>query len=168
MGFVAQSAGIRLQKPGATSGFSPPNVGSLECCEVLAKEALISLQSNVTGQLRSETDVQPSEIDDRSRPRVWVNWVLAWQTVPAAVLVMIFGIGAAMSVAACSEAQCPKLGPSGLFYGVLLYGAPLVAALTIAASFLTAARRRWGFIVPAFGLALLLADVAIMVFLFRT
>ncbi|OBA80208.1 hypothetical protein A9W99_19235 [Mycobacterium sp. 1164966.3] len=117
--------------------------------------------------LDRDPQAQPPESDDRSRRRrAWVNWVLALLTVPLAALVMIFGIGAAMSVAACSGAQCPKLGPSGLLYGVLLYGAPVVAALTIALSFLTATLRR-GFIIPLCGLLLLLADVAVMVTLFR-
>jgi hypothetical protein len=124
------------------------------------------LHENQTGQSLSDAPEQLP--DDRSRRRRrWINWVLALLTVPAAALVMIFGIAAAMSVAACSGAQCPKLGPSGLFYGVLLYGAPAVAALTIAISFVTATRR-WGVIVPLCGLALLLADVAVMAALFRT
>jgi hypothetical protein len=128
----------------------------------------MSLQENQTGQLVADQRADPSEGHDRSRRRRgWVNWVLALLTVPSAALVMIFGIGAAMSVAACSAGQCPKLGPSGLLYGVLLYGAPVVAALTIAISFLTATRR-WGVIVPLCGLALLLADVAVMVIVFRT
>lgn len=128
----------------------------------------MSLQDNQTGQLVTDEHAHPPEGDDRSRRRRgWVNWVLALLTVPSAALVMIFGIGAAMSVAACSSGQCPKLGPSGLLYGILLYGAPAVAALTIAISFVTATRR-WGVIVPLCGLALLLADVAVMVSLFRT
>jgi hypothetical protein len=128
----------------------------------------MSLQENQTGQPLSDTQAQLPESDDRGRRRrAWVNWILALLTVPLAALVMIFGIGAAMSVAACSGAQCPRLGPSGLLYGVLLYGAPVVAALSIAISFLTAKRRR-GFIVPVCGLLLLLADVAVMVTLFRT
>ncbi|OBJ52423.1 hypothetical protein A9W95_20395 [Mycobacterium sp. 1423905.2] len=94
-----------------------------------------------------------------------LNWVLALLTVPAAILVMIFAVGAAMSVAACSAAQCPHLGPSGLLYGVLFYGAPVVAVLTIVASFFTA-KRRWGVIVPLVGIALLVADLAITALVF--
>ncbi|MCV7077553.1 hypothetical protein AWC27_13205 [Mycobacterium szulgai] len=101
------------------------------------------------------------------RSRAVINWVLALLTVPAAILVMIFAVGAAMSFAACSAAQCPHLGPSGLVYGILFYGAPVVAAVTIIVSFFTALRR-WGFIVPLFGLVLLLADVAVTALLFRT
>ena len=72
-----------------------------------------------------------------------------------------------MSIAACSDRRCPNLGPSGLFYGVLFYGAPVVAVLTIVASIFTATRRR-GFIVPLCGWALLVADIVATALLFRT
>jgi hypothetical protein len=89
---------------------------------------------------------------------LWVNWVLALLTVPAAALVMIFALGAVMSTAACSDQQCPNLGPGGISFGVMFYGAPVVAAIVIVLSFFTA-RRRWGVAVPLGGLALLVADV---------
>ncbi|EUA78613.1 hypothetical protein I553_2903 [Mycobacterium xenopi 4042] len=57
------------------------------------------------------------------RVRLWVNWVLALLTVPAAVVVLIFALGAVMSTAACSDEQCPTLGPGGIGFGVLFYGA---------------------------------------------
>lgn len=97
--------------------------------------------------------------------RAVVNWVLALLTVPAAAVVVIFAVGAAMSVAACSAADCPAMGPSGLIYGVLLYGAPVVSALTIVISVFTAVRRR-GFIVPLVALVLLLADFTAIAVLF--
>jgi hypothetical protein len=55
--------------------------------------------------------------------------------------------------------------PTTLVYGVLLYGAPVIAALTIVASFFAATRRR-GFLVPLWGLVLLLCDVAVTSMLF--
>ncbi|OBF17344.1 hypothetical protein A5725_23480 [Mycobacterium kubicae] len=123
-------------------------------------------------QNREATDVQPADpafSPEADRPvhrrRAVVNWILALLTVPAAALVMVFAVGAAMSVAACSAAQCPHLGPSGLLYGVLFYGAPVVAVLTLVASFFTAKRRR-GFVVPLIGLALLVADLAITALVF--
>ncbi|OBI41185.1 hypothetical protein A5707_07910 [Mycobacterium kyorinense] len=97
----------------------------------------------------------------RGRLRVWVNWVLALLTVPAAAAVLIFTLGAVMSTAACSDQQCPNLGPNGISFGVLFYGAPVVAALTIVISFFTA-RRRWGIVVPVIALALLVIDIAIV------
>ena len=115
------------------------------------------------------------QIDDQSPPqtvgrsegkgsRAVINWVLALLTVPAAALIMVFAVGAAMSMAACSS-NCPGLGPDGIVYGILFYGAPVVAALTIIVSFFTAFRRR-GFVVPLVGLALLLADFAAIALLF--
>ncbi len=94
-----------------------------------------------------------------------VNWILAALTVPAAALIMIFAVGAAMSMAACSSAQCPDLGPGGVLYGALFYGAPVIAGLTIIASFFTALRRR-GWVVPVVALALLAADFAAIAILF--
>jgi hypothetical protein len=96
-----------------------------------------------------------------SRRRLWVNWVLALLTVVAAAVVMAVALGSVMSTAACSDKQCPSLGPDGISFNVLFYGAPVVAALTIVVSFLTA-RRRWGFVVPASALALLVADATVI------
>lgn len=112
--------------------------------------------------------IQSRESADRGhRRRGWVNWGLALLTVPAAGLIMIYAIAAAMSIAACSDRRCPNLGPSGLLYGVLFYGAPVVAVLTIVASIFTATRRR-GLIVPLCGWALLVADIVATALLFRT
>ena len=128
----------------------------------------MSVQHHETTEVTRNTETPPqSGGDDRGhrRPRIWVNWALTLLTVPAAALVMIFDVGAAMSTASCSGAQCPALGPHGLVYGVLLYGAPVIAVLTIVASFFTATHRR-GFLVPLWGLVLLLCDVAVTSMLF--
>ena len=127
----------------------------------------MSLQHHETTESTPDAGTQPPSGDNlgRRRPRVWVTWALALLTVPAAALVMIFDVGAAVSTAACSGAQCPALGRHGLVYGVLLYGAPVIAALTIVASFFAATRRR-GFLVPLWGLVLLLCDVAVTSMLF--
>lgn len=123
----------------------------------------MSLQQREATHHVADPPVSPSD-GNRSR-RGLVNWVLALLTVPAAALIMIFAVGAAMSVAACSAAHCPNLGPSGLLYGVLFYGAPVVAALTVVVSFFTAFRRR-GHLVPLAGLALLLIDFAAIAIIF--
>jgi len=123
--------------------------------------------------VRSEEDTAvgratPESVADTDRGRGRrgvVNWILAALTVPVAALIMIFAVGAAMSVAACSTAQCPNLGPSGVLYGVLFYGAPAIAGVTLLLSFLTALRRR-GWIVPIVALALLAADFAAIAILF--
>ena len=74
---------------------------------------------------------------------------------------MAVALGAVMSTAACSDKACPNLGPRGISFDVLYYGAPAVAIVTIVLSIFTA-RRRWGFVVPVTALALLIADVAIL------
>jgi hypothetical protein len=115
---------------------------------------------NLTLDGDPQVATEPAERDtaDGGKVWLWVNWVLALLTVPAAALVMIFAIGAVMSTAACSAQQCPDLGPQGISFGVLFYGAPVVSAVVIAASLFTA-RHRWGIAVPLGGLALLTADV---------
>jgi hypothetical protein len=96
-----------------------------------------------------------------ARVRFWVNWALALLTVLGAAFVMLYWVGAVMSTAACSEKPCQHLGPNGISPDVLLFDAPVVAALTVIVSFFTA-RRRWGIVVPVFALALLVADVTIL------
>jgi hypothetical protein len=91
------------------------------------------------------------------RVRLWVNWALALFAVVGAGLVM----ASVMSTAACSDKACPNLGPNGISFDMLFYGAPVVAAVAFVASFFTA-RRRWGFVIPVIAIALLIADIAIL------
>ncbi len=93
------------------------------------------------------------------RRRLWLNWGLALLTAVAAGLTMAVALGAVMSTAACSDKACPNLGPRGISFDTLYYGAPAVAVATIVVSIFTA-RRRWGFVVPVMALALLIADMA--------
>lgn len=118
-----------------------------------------------TTQVVPDTTAQTPERKHGRGRRGLVNWLLAALTVPLAALIVVFAVGAAMSVAACSTAQCPSVGPSGVLYGFLFYGAPVIAGLTIVASFFTALRRR-GWIVPVVGLSLLLVDFAAIAILF--
>ena len=99
--------------------------------------------------------------DRHGRARLWLTWVLALLTIPAAAVVLVFALGAVMSTAACNDKQCPNLGPHGIGFGVLFYGAPVVAVVAIVITFFTA-RRRWGFAIPLIALALLGADIAIV------
>lgn len=107
----------------------------------------------------------PVKTDNR-RARLWVNWVSAVLTAAGAALVMVFATGAVMSTAACSTTECPDMGPSGVVFGLLYYGAPAVSALTILASFFTAGRRR-GFLVPVAGWVLLALDLLALLIVFR-
>jgi hypothetical protein len=113
----------------------------------------------------SDVQVSPTQGTEpaagRPRARLWVNWILALLTVPAAGVVLVFALGAVMSTAACSAQACPNLGPGGISFGVLFYGAPIVAGLAIVVSFFTATRR-WGIVVPLGALALLAADIAVV------
>lgn len=109
----------------------------------------------------------PAAATRRRRVPTWVNWVLALSTIVGAVLARIFALGAVMSTAACSTAECPDLGPSGVLFSVLYYGGPVVAAVTILVSFFTA-RRSWGIVVPLIGWGLLVADVALLAITFNT
>ncbi len=107
----------------------------------------------------------PVETEDSSA-RWWVNWVSALLTIVGAAAVMVLATGAVMSTAACSGDECPDLGPNGVGFAVLYYGAPVIAAVTILASFWTARRPR-GFLVPVIGWALLVIDLLILVIIFR-
>src|SRR5450755_620998 len=90
-------------------------------------ETLMSVQHQETSpEVISDPGIQSPESSEHGRGRRTVaNWVLTLLTVPAAALTMIFAVGGAMSIAACSAPQCPALGQSGLVYGVLFYGAPV-------------------------------------------
>jgi hypothetical protein len=106
----------------------------------------------------------PTEGDRRSngaRIRPWVNWTLALLTAPASVVVVLIGLGALMSYAACTDRACRDWGIGGIWLEVLWFGPPVVAALTIFVSFFTA-KRRYGIVVPLCGWALLAADVGLL------
>jgi len=103
----------------------------------------------------------PGDADRTKRLRLWVNWALAALTVVGAGFVMVYFFGAVMSTAACGQEQCQQVGPSWLSPDVSFYGPPVVAALTVIVSFVTAPRR-WGIVIPIVALALLAADIAIL------
>jgi hypothetical protein len=111
-----------------------------------------------------DPDKQPASTADPDRGkrlRLWMNWALALLTVLCAGVVIVYFFGAVMSTAACSDGRCPHPEPNWISPDVLLYGPPVVAALTVIASFFTA-QRRWGVVVPVVALALLAADIGIL------
>ncbi|OBJ56767.1 hypothetical protein [Mycobacterium sp. 1423905.2] len=108
----------------------------------------------------SATQPRPGEDGPGATNRSWVNWVLALLTVPGAAIVMLFALGAVMSTDSCIDSQCSNLG-LGVNFDVLFYGPPFVALAVIVASVFTA-KRRAGIAVPLCGLALLIADVALL------
>jgi hypothetical protein len=116
---------------------------------------------NHSDQDRATPPAEPGVNKSGHRGRLWLNWGLALLTAVGAGVTMAVALGAVMSTAACSDKACPNLGPRGISFDVLYYGAPAVAVLTIVLSIFTA-KRRWGFVIPVTALALLIADVAIL------
>jgi hypothetical protein len=110
---------------------------------------------------RNKQPASAGDSDRTKRLRLWVNWALAALTVLGAAAVMLFALGSVMSTAACSDKQCPNLGPKGISFDMLFYDPPVLAVLTVVVSFFTA-RRRWGIVVPVVALALLGADIGIL------
>lgn len=110
---------------------------------------------------RESGSTASDKADRADRLRLWMNWALALLTVLGAGVVMAVAMGVVMSTAACSDKACPNLGPDGISFNVLFYGAPVLAVLTIVVSFFTA-RRRWGFMVPVSALALMIADITVL------
>jgi len=117
--------------------------------------------STVTFNGRGAPGVAPDARGRAGRVWPWVNWGLAFTTVPGAVFVMLFALGAVLSTDGCGGRRCPNLGRGGIDFGVAFYGAPAVAVAVIAVSFFTA-KRRSGIAVPLCGWALLVADVLVM------
>ncbi len=120
--------------------------------------------SSVRTDAEAGRDQQPASTagaDRSKRLRLWVNWALALLTVLGAAVVVVYFFSAVMSTAGCSVRTCKHVGPDWVSPDVLLYGPPVVAALTIVVSFFSA-RRRWGIVVPVLALALLGADAAIL------
>ena len=110
---------------------------------------------------RGVAEAAPGDVSRGRSAWPWVNWGLALATVPAAAIVMLFALGAAMSTDGCSERTCQNLGRGGIDFGIAFYGAPVVAFVVIVISFFTA-KRRGGIAVPLLGWALLILDVALM------
>ena len=115
----------------------------------------------MTAQTPTLTGTEDDHRSQGARIRPWVNWTLALLTAPASVVVVLFGLGALMSYAACSDRPCRDKGIGGIWLEVLWFGSPVVAAVIIFVSFFTA-KRRYGIVVPLCGWALLAADVGLL------
>ena len=113
---------------------------------------------NLTIDRDPSVGTEQSDSGSGERVRLWVNWALALATVAIAGFAMIYALGAVMSTAACGDRECPNIGPSGISFDVLFYGAPAIALVVVLISFFTA-KRRWGIAVPLGGLVLLAADI---------
>ncbi|OMC33061.1 hypothetical protein A5740_12380 [Mycobacterium sp. GA-1841] len=99
---------------------------------------------------------------DEQRPvRTSMTWILAILTIPAAIAVFLYGMGAVMSMAGCTGPACAYKGPGEFWFGVLFYGAPVVPVVTILLAMFTS-RWRYSVVVPIIGLVLLAIDFAIL------
>ncbi|OLT91074.1 hypothetical protein BKG60_23465 [Mycobacterium syngnathidarum] len=113
----------------------------------------------------TESQTLQTQHNGGRRTRISMTWVLVVLTIPAAIAVFLYGMGAVMSMAGCTGEVCANKGPGEFWFGVLFYGAPVVPIVTIAISIFTA-RMRYGILVPIVGLALLAIDFAILALTF--
>lgn len=113
--------------------------------------------------MQGDTDAQGAG----HRRRTVINWVLAGLTVPAALAIILYQYAQVLATAGCSEGTCSKLGPNPFVFGLIEYGAPVVAVLAVALSFVTARTRR-GIVVPLIAWALLIAGFVVLTFTFET
>jgi hypothetical protein len=113
----------------------------------------------------TDADHGPDSLASRSQ-RI-TNWVLAVLTIVGAAAAVLFAYGTALGTAGCSDRACPHLGLANAAFAPVVYGAPVVALLTIAVSFLTAKLRR-GWIVPAIAWILLIAGPVVLALSLRS
>ncbi|OCB12317.1 hypothetical protein A5717_16575 [Mycolicibacterium porcinum] len=113
----------------------------------------------------TESQTLQTERTGERRMRISITWVLVVLTIPAAVVVFLYGMGAVMGMAGCTGDVCATKGPGEFWFGILFYGAPVVPLVTIAVSIFTS-RMRYGILVPIVGLALLAIDFAVLALTF--
>lgn len=107
-----------------------------------------------------------SENGTRTRPASAVlNWALALATILGAAALVVLAYGKVMATAACTADTCDV--PSEGVFTVLLYGPPVVAAVAVLLSFVTARRPR-GILVPIAAWVLLAVDLVVLTLTFRT
>lgn len=124
----------------------------------------VSMSEVQTGAIaQHDVDAQ----DAGHRRRTIINWVLAGLTVPGALAIILYQYAQVLATAGCSERTCAKLGPSPFVFGLIEYGAPVVAVLAIAISFVTARTRR-GIVVPLIAWSLLIAGFVVLTLTFET
>ncbi|MEB3033218.1 hypothetical protein [[Mycobacterium] nativiensis] len=99
------------------------------------------------------------------REWTWLNWGLSLLVAPAAALTMAFALARAAGTALCATAGCPNPEMNGLVFGLLFYGPAAVAALTLILAFFFATYRA-GIAVWAGGFAMVLADLAVLAWVF--
>lgn len=104
---------------------------------------------------RSGTEADASPAQRR------IHWIAALLTIIGAAAAEIVAYGLTLGTAACTDHSCPHLALADVAYGPVVYGAPVVAIVAIALSFITA-RKRWGWVVPAVAWLLLIAGPVLL------
>jgi hypothetical protein len=99
-----------------------------------------------------------------SRRQTVVNWALALSTILGALAVEGYAFAKVMGTAGCSDRICPE-GPNEFVFGLITYGAPVVAVAAIVITAFTGRRPR-GWVVPAIAWLLLLIALLILVVTF--
>jgi hypothetical protein len=108
--------------------------------------------------------------DTRARAsgkRTVANWGFALSTIIGALLVEAYAFMQVMGTAGCGDRACPHEGPGDVGFGLIMYGAPVVALVVVAVSCVTARRPR-GWVVPAVGWALLIVAIIVLAVTFRS
>jgi len=131
-----------------------------------------SSSTSISETLMSAPDVRHEErtdgADSRTRTgRVSLNWTLALLTIPGAAAVVVYSYLQVLSTAGCTGAPCSRQGPGEFIFGLIMYGTPVVAAVAVALSFVTA-RRAHGIVVPAIAWTLLVIATVILATTFQT
>jgi hypothetical protein len=106
------------------------------------------------------TDNRP-DISEATPAQRRVHWIAALLTIIGAAAVEVIAYGLTLGVAGCTDRTCPNLGLANAVYGPVVYGAPVVAVVAIALSFVTA-RKRWGWAIPTVAWILLIAGPVLL------
>jgi hypothetical protein len=109
----------------------------------------------------SDADHRHEPDTGASRRQRITNWVLALLTPVGAAVAVLIAYGTALGAAGCNDRACPNLGLANGVFGPVVYGAPVVALLAIAVSFVTAKLRR-GWVVPAIAWILLIGGPVLL------
>ena len=96
-----------------------------------------------------------------------VNWGFALSTIIGALLVEGYAFAQVMGTAGCSDRICPHEGPGDFVFGLIMYGAPVVALAAVVVSIVTARRPR-GWLPPAIAWSLLIVAFLVLAVTFRS
>lgn len=120
---------------------------------------------------RRKSAIRPADLEIRIPITDLSNQLVKYPTRPTANLpvsrilntaaVVIFAYVSVLGTAGCSNQTCPRLGPGEVGFTLIVYGAPIGALAAVAASIVTARRRR-GILVPIAAWLLLIAGFVML------